>query len=96
MDGPAGDVLYTSYLSMARAGLTSVEFWDPKSQKWGQPHCQARFAILKVRLAEWIMKSAYLLTQPSHSSRLVTISANWRTRTTTSPTSLFNLTVLKS
>ena len=48
MDGPAGDVLYTSYLSMARAGLTSVEFWDPRSQKWGQPHCQARFAILKV------------------------------------------------
>ncbi|AEO65702.1 uncharacterized protein THITE_67951 [Thermothielavioides terrestris NRRL 8126] len=47
MDGEAGDVLYTSYLSMARAGLTSIEFWDPKSQKWGQPHCQARFAILK-------------------------------------------------
>ena len=51
MDGEAGDVLYTSYLSMARAGLTSVEFWDPKSQKWGQPHCQARFAILKAFLA---------------------------------------------
>ncbi|KAK4128385.1 dipeptidyl-peptidase III [Parathielavia appendiculata] len=47
MDGEAGDVLYASYLSMARAGLCSVEFWDPKSQKWGQPHCQARFAILK-------------------------------------------------
>ncbi|KAL2017819.1 hypothetical protein VTK56DRAFT_1621 [Thermocarpiscus australiensis] len=47
MDGEAGDVLYVSYLSMARAGLTSLEFWDPKSQKWGQPHCQARFAILK-------------------------------------------------
>ncbi|KAL1836306.1 hypothetical protein VTJ49DRAFT_5315 [Mycothermus thermophilus] len=47
MDGPAGDVLYASYLSMARAGLCSVEFWDPRSQKWGQPHCQARFAILK-------------------------------------------------
>ncbi|OAA66720.1 Peptidase M49, dipeptidyl-peptidase 3, eukaryotic [Niveomyces insectorum RCEF 264] len=47
LDGPAGDVLYASYLSMARAGLTSVEFWDPKSQKWGQPHCQARFSILK-------------------------------------------------
>src|SRR5262249_21659884 len=47
MDGEAGDVLYASYLSMARAGLTSVEVWDPKSQKWGQPHCQARFAILK-------------------------------------------------
>lgn len=47
MDGEAGDVLYASYLSMARAGLAAVEFWDPKSQKWGQPHCQARFAILK-------------------------------------------------
>ncbi|KAK5655003.1 hypothetical protein OQA88_6762 [Cercophora sp. LCS_1] len=47
IDGEAGDVLYASYLSMARAGLCSVEFWDPKSQKWGQPHCQARFAILK-------------------------------------------------
>ncbi|KAJ9142157.1 putative dipeptidylpeptidase III [Pleurostoma richardsiae] len=47
MDGEAGDVLYASYLGMARAGLASVEFWDPKSQKWGQPHCQARFAILK-------------------------------------------------
>ncbi|KAI7784069.1 dipeptidyl-peptidase 3 [Diaporthe eres] len=47
MDSEAGDLLYASYLSMARAGLASVEFWDPKSQKWGQPHCQARFAILK-------------------------------------------------
>lgn len=49
IDGEAGDVLYASYLSMARAGLTSVEFWDPKGQKWGQPHCQARFSILRVR-----------------------------------------------
>lgn len=48
MDGEAGDVLYVSYLSMARAGLAAIEFWDPKSQKWGQAHCQARFAILKV------------------------------------------------
>ncbi|CAK7263119.1 hypothetical protein SEPCBS119000_000320 [Sporothrix epigloea] len=47
IDGEAGDILYASYLSMARAGLTSVEFWDPKAQKWGQPHCQARFSILK-------------------------------------------------
>lgn len=47
IDGEAGDVLYSSYLSMARAGLVSVEYWDPKSQKWGQPHCQARFSILK-------------------------------------------------
>ena len=47
MDGEAGDVLYASYLSMARAGLASVELWDPKSQKWGQAHSQARFSILK-------------------------------------------------
>lgn len=47
IDGEAGDVLYASYLSMARAGLAALEFWDPKAQKWGQPHCQARFAILK-------------------------------------------------
>ncbi|KAK3934786.1 dipeptidyl peptidase [Diplogelasinospora grovesii] len=50
IDGEAGDVLYAAYLSMARAGLISIEFWDPKSQKWGQPHCQARFAILKAFL----------------------------------------------
>ena len=54
MDGEAGDVLYASYLGMARAGLLAVEFWDPKSQKWGQPHCQARFAIFKVRTCSTI------------------------------------------
>lgn len=36
MDGMAGDVLYTAYLSMARAGIAALEFWDPKSRKWGQ------------------------------------------------------------
>ncbi|KAI1779981.1 putative dipeptidylpeptidase III [Hypoxylon cercidicola] len=47
MDGEAGDVLYSSYLSMARAGLVSLEMWDPKSRKWGQAHSQARFSILQ-------------------------------------------------
>ncbi|XDG06551.1 hypothetical protein ABKA04_006166 [Annulohypoxylon sp. FPYF3050] len=47
IDGVAGDVLYASYLTMARAGLTSLEMWDPKSRKWGQAHSQARFSILK-------------------------------------------------
>jgi len=47
MDGEAGDVLYTSYLWMARAGIASMELWDPKSRKWGQIHSQARFGILK-------------------------------------------------
>jgi dipeptidyl-peptidase III len=50
MDGPAGDVLYASYISMARAGIASLEFWDPKSRKWGQAHMQARFSILRTFL----------------------------------------------
>jgi dipeptidyl-peptidase-3 len=47
MDNEAGDVLYAAYLSMARAGIASLEMWDPKSRKWGQAHSQARFSILK-------------------------------------------------
>ena len=51
LDGPAGDVLFACYLSMARAGITALEFWDPKSRKWGQAHMQARFSILQTFLA---------------------------------------------
>jgi dipeptidyl-peptidase III len=36
---------------MARAGLVSLEFWDPKTKKWGQAHMQARYSILKVLLS---------------------------------------------
>ena len=43
MDGKAGDVLYASYLSMARAGVVALEFWDPKSRKWGQIHMVRTF-----------------------------------------------------
>ena len=43
----AGDVLYVCYLQMARAGIAALQFWDPNSRKWGQPHMQARFAILQ-------------------------------------------------
>ena len=50
LDGPAGDVLYASYLSMARAGIAALEFWDSKSRKWGQAHMQARFSILQTFL----------------------------------------------
>lgn len=50
MDGEAGDVLYTAYLQMARAGVAALEFWDPKSRKWGQAHMQARFSILRTFL----------------------------------------------
>lgn len=45
--GEAGDVLYAAYLSMARAGVAALEYWDPKSRKWGQIHMQARYAILR-------------------------------------------------
>ncbi|RJE25520.1 dipeptidyl peptidase III [Aspergillus sclerotialis] len=48
--GEAGDVLYTSYLQMARAGLVALEFWDPKARKWGQAHMQARYSILRTFL----------------------------------------------
>lgn len=50
MENKAGEVLYASYLSMARAGIVALEFWDPKSRKWGQAHMQARFSILKTFL----------------------------------------------
>ncbi|KAJ6030097.1 uncharacterized protein N7446_000840 [Penicillium canescens] len=46
----AGDVLFAAYLSMARAGLVALEFWDPKTQKWGQAHMQARYSILRTFL----------------------------------------------
>ncbi|KAL8736294.1 MAG: hypothetical protein Q9166_000449 [cf. Caloplaca sp. 2 TL-2023] len=50
VNNEAGDVLYAGWLSMARAGIAAVEFWDPKSRKWGQAHMQARFSILKTFL----------------------------------------------
>ncbi|OCK78914.1 dipeptidyl-peptidase III [Lepidopterella palustris CBS 459.81] len=50
IDGPAGDILYAAYLSMARAGVAALEFWDPKARKWGQAHMQARFSILRTFL----------------------------------------------
>ncbi|KAJ5719516.1 dipeptidyl peptidase [Penicillium malachiteum] len=51
MSNEAGDVLFTAYLQMARAGLVALEFWDPKTQKWGQAHMQARYSILRTFLA---------------------------------------------
>ncbi|KAK9468948.1 peptidase family M49-domain-containing protein [Lipomyces arxii] len=43
----ADDVVFIAYLQMARAGLVGLEYWDPATGKWGQPHMQARFSILK-------------------------------------------------
>lgn len=38
MNSKAGDVLYICYLSMARAGIAALQFWDPNARKWGQAH----------------------------------------------------------
>lgn len=46
-DQDADDIMYIEYLQMARAGLLALEFWDPKSKKWGQAHMQARYSILQ-------------------------------------------------
>lgn len=41
------DVTFIATVLMARAGIAALELWDPLLKKWGQPHSQARFAILK-------------------------------------------------
>ena len=43
MDNEAGNILFAAYLQMARAGVSALEFWDPKSRKWGQAHMQGKF-----------------------------------------------------
>jgi dipeptidyl-peptidase-3 len=45
IDGVPGDVLYASYLSMARAGIAALEFWNPDSRKWGQVSSSALFLL---------------------------------------------------
>lgn len=30
--------MYINWLQMARAGLQALEFYDIKTQNWGQPH----------------------------------------------------------
>lgn len=41
------DVILIATVLMCRAGLLGLEFWDPATKKWGQPHMQARFGIFK-------------------------------------------------
>lgn len=42
------DIIYVMYLSMCRAGFCGMEYYN--DGKWGQAHCQARYAILKTYL----------------------------------------------
>uniref|UniRef100_A0A060T491 Dipeptidyl peptidase 3 n=1 Tax=Blastobotrys adeninivorans TaxID=409370 RepID=A0A060T491_BLAAD len=67
----AEDVLYVAYLLMARAGLLALEFYDPRSAKWGQPHMQARFSILKsfLRAGDGFVKLEY--TKPDYSDLVI-------------------------
>ena len=44
------DVCYTSWLGFVHSGVSSLEFYVPEQQKWGQAHCKGRFVILKVLL----------------------------------------------
>ncbi|KAI8819088.1 peptidase family M49-domain-containing protein [Fimicolochytrium jonesii] len=62
------DILYVMYLHMARAGLMALEFYDPKSKKWGQAHMQARFALLNV-----FLKAGFTKVVPSPSGDTITI-----------------------
>lgn len=52
-------IIYSGFLQMSRAGLLALEFWDPKSAKWGQPHMQARFSIMKTLLNAGLIKLEY-------------------------------------
>jgi dipeptidyl-peptidase-3 len=65
IDGEAGHVLFAAYLQMARAGIAALEFWDPKSRKWGQvrnSHCA--FAVF-LNPSRHICKPASLSSAPS-------------------------------
>ncbi|KAH3674415.1 hypothetical protein WICMUC_003252 [Wickerhamomyces mucosus] len=62
-------IIYSGFLQMSRAGLLALEFWDPKSTKWGQPHMQARFSILKTLLESKLVELQY--TKEDYSDLIV-------------------------
>ncbi|CAM6085105.1 unnamed protein product [Calypogeia fissa] len=47
----AEDIMYISWLMMARAGLLALEYFSFESGEWRQAHMQARFAILRTLLS---------------------------------------------
>ncbi|KAJ3251645.1 hypothetical protein HDU77_005765 [Chytriomyces hyalinus] len=51
----ASDAVYTNYLIMARAGLASLEVYDPVNKRWGQAHSQARYGILRTLMASGLV-----------------------------------------
>ncbi|ELP92790.1 dipeptidyl peptidase III, putative [Entamoeba invadens IP1] len=41
------DEKYANWLSEMRSGIVGMKFYNPETKKWGQAHCQARFALYK-------------------------------------------------
>lgn len=74
--GTYSEIPYISYLMMARAGLVGLEFWDPNTGKWGQPHMQARYAITNVflRAGQDFLKFDY--TKEDYSDLVVKLDAS--------------------
>ena len=64
-------IIYAGFLQMSRAGLLALEFWDPSSSKWGQPHMQARFSIMKTFLESGLAELVY--TEPDFSDLYVKV-----------------------
>jgi len=67
----AEDILYVAYLLMARAGLVALEFWDPKTKKWGQAHMQARYSILQCFLSAGDSFVTIKSTKPDYSDLII-------------------------
>lgn len=65
------NIIYAGYLQMARAGLLALEFWDPSSKKWGQPHMQARFSIMKTMVNAGLAELSY--TKDDYSDLIVKV-----------------------
>lgn len=52
----AEDIQYITFLLMCRAGLRALEYYDPKTQKHGQAHMQARLGITQFLIQEGIAR----------------------------------------
>ncbi|KAF8833939.1 dipeptidyl-peptidase III [Paxillus ammoniavirescens] len=50
------DIVYVSFLLMARMGVRALEYYDPGTGKHGQAHMQARLGITKFMVQEGLVK----------------------------------------
>jgi len=48
----ASDVAYIGWLMMIWNGLFALDSWDPVSNKWGNSHAKARYAIMRTLVKE--------------------------------------------